>query len=127
VEKLVPINFNTTVVGAQESSGGLVLELRNSKERRNLELHVDQVIAGSGYVIDVDRLAFLEPKLRAAIRRIGSAAKLDQNFEASVPGLHFVGPASALSFGPLFRFVVGADYTSRVVAARLASYPRYVA
>jgi hypothetical protein len=38
-----------------------------------------------------------------------------------VPGLHFVGPASAMSFGPLFRFVVGADYTARRLSAHLAS------
>lgn len=127
VEKLVPINFDTTVVAARENSGGLLLELRNSKERRNTTLHVDRVIAGSGYVVDVDRLGFLEPHLRGAIRRIGGAAKLDHNFEASVPGLHFVGPASALSFGPLFRFVVGTEYTSRVVTARLSSYKRLAA
>lgn len=127
VENLVPITFDTTVVGAREKGGGLVLELHDSKERSTLELNVDQVIAGSGYVIDVDRLGFLEPQLRAAIRRIGSAAKLDRNFEASVPGLHFIGPASAMSFGPLFRFVVGAEYTSRVVTARLSAHAGFAA
>ena len=36
-----------------------------------------------------------------------------QRLKSTVSGLYFVGPASALSFGPLFRFVVGAEYTSQ--------------
>ena len=35
-------------------------------------------------------------------------------------GLYFVGPVSALSFGPLFRFVAGADYTTSVVVRHLS-------
>ena len=42
----------------------------------------------------------------------------------SAPGLRFIGPSSAMSFGPLFRFVVGADYTARVVSSSLASRGR---
>ena len=34
-----------------------------------------------------------------------------------MPGLRFMGPASAMSFGPLFRFVVGADYTAGIVSS----------
>jgi len=82
-------------------------------------LKVDRVIAGSGYVVDVNRLDFLDTKLRSAIQRRASAAWLDHHFQSSVPGLHFIGPASAMSFGPLFRFVVGAEYSARVVTARL--------
>jgi hypothetical protein len=37
-----------------------------------------------------------------------------------VPGLYFIGPASAFSFGPLFRFVAGASYATPVVARHLA-------
>jgi hypothetical protein len=38
-----------------------------------------------------------------------------------VPGLRFVGVTSAVSFGPLFRFVVGAEYTAHVIARSLAA------
>jgi len=119
IEKLVPIDFCTTVMAAREESGGLVLKLRHSQDGRERELKVDRVIAGSGYVVDVNRLDFLDTKLRSAIQRRASAAWLDHHFQSSVPGLHFIGPASAMSFGPLFRFVVGAEYTARVVTARL--------
>ena len=37
-------------------------------------------------------------------------------FESSVRGLYFVGPMSAMSFGPLFRFVVGAEFTALTIA-----------
>ena len=90
----------------------------DGSERR---LVVDHVIAGSGYDIDVERLEFIHPKLRCAIERLERAPRLNANFETSVSGLHFIGPASAMSFGPLFRFVVGAEYTARVVSAHLAA------
>jgi FAD-dependent urate hydroxylase len=82
---------------------------------------VDRVVAGTGYVVDMDRIGFLHPALRSAIDCHERAPRLDSSFQSSVPGLRFIGPTSAMSFGPLFRFVVGADYTARKVASHLAS------
>ena len=82
---------------------------------------VDHVIAGTGYDIDVDRFSVLASELRSSIQRLGRAPRVNATFETSVPGLHVIGPASAMSFGPLFRFVAGCDYASRVVSAQLAS------
>jgi cation diffusion facilitator CzcD-associated flavoprotein CzcO len=121
VEAVVPVHFGATVVGACEAAGGVELHMRLAKDNRDLRLTVDHVIAGTGYTVDVERLQFLDPRLRAAIRCIQRAPRLNAVFEASVPGLHFIGPASAMSFGPLFRFVAGADYTARMVASHLAS------
>jgi hypothetical protein len=72
----------------------------------------------------VDRLTFLDHELRAQVHRIERSPRLNANFESSVSGLSFVGSTSAMSFGPLFRFVVGADYTARKVSAHLASRAR---
>jgi hypothetical protein len=36
-----------------------------------------------------------------------------------VPGLFFAGPAVTASFGPVMRFVYGADYTARTIAREL--------
>jgi FAD-dependent urate hydroxylase len=121
VENRVPIQFGVTVVEARTATSRVALRLRDAKDGSERSLMVDHVIAGSGYVIDVDRLDFLDSKLRGAIRCLERAPRLNASFEASVPGLHFIGPASAMSFGPLFRFVVGADYTARTVSAHLAS------
>ena len=83
-------------------------------------MEVDHVIAGSGYSIEVERMAILDPALKSGIRRLAGAPQLNRTFGTSVPGLHVVGPASAMSFGPLYRFVVGAAYTAQTVAAHLA-------
>jgi cation diffusion facilitator CzcD-associated flavoprotein CzcO len=121
VENRLPVHLGATVVEAREVSGRVALELRLAKDGGKCRLVVDHVVAGSGYDIDVERLGFLRPKLRCAIQRLERAPKLNATFETSVSGLHFIGPASAMSFGPLFRFVVGAEYTARVVSARLAA------
>ncbi|HEX5143709.1 MAG TPA: NAD(P)-binding domain-containing protein [Mycobacterium sp.] len=120
VEGRVPIHRGTKVVGAKEVDGGVALQLA-TRDGTDREIVVDHVVAGSGYIVDVDRIDFLDPMLRAAIERIGTAPRLNAVFETSVPRLHIVGPASAQSFGPLFRFVVGAKYTSRVVSTHVSS------
>jgi FAD-dependent urate hydroxylase len=120
VEGKVPIQFGVTVVGARESAGRVALELRHGDRIRS-QLVVDHVVAGSGYHIDVERLQFIDPKLRRGIERLERAPRLNASFESSTPGLYFIGPTSAMSFGPLFRFVVGAEYTVRVVSAHLAA------
>jgi thioredoxin reductase len=120
VEGRFPIHCNTTVVGAQEKKGRVALTVRSVDVGSERELEFDHVIAGSGYVINVDRLEFIGRKLLKAIERLEGAPKLNSRFESSVPGLHFIGPTSSMSFGPLFRFVVGADYTARVISSHLA-------
>jgi FAD-dependent urate hydroxylase len=123
VENRMPIYCGTTVVEAREAAGRVALRLRAAKDGSERQLVVDHVIAGTGYDINVDGIGFLDPKLRGSIERLEGAPNLNATFESSVPGLRFIGPASAMSFGPLFRFVVGADYTARVVSSQLASEP----
>ncbi|WP_284274226.1 NAD(P)-binding domain-containing protein [Bradyrhizobium iriomotense] len=120
VETRLPIHLGVTVVKAREVSGRVALQLRLASDAGQRRLTVDHVIAGSGYEIDVGRLMFISQGLRSAIQRLGRAPQLNASFEASIPGLHFVGPASAMSFGPLFRFVIGAEYAARVVSRRLS-------
>jgi cation diffusion facilitator CzcD-associated flavoprotein CzcO len=84
------------------------------------ELTVARVLAGTGYRVDLDRLPFLDATLRARIATAASTPVLDRSFQSSVSGLHFVGYAAAGSFGPLMRFVYGADFTARRLAHRLA-------
>jgi hypothetical protein len=62
--------------------------------------------------------------LRADIRCADGAPVLSTAYESSVPGLHFIGPASAASFGPVARFVYGAVYPSRRLARRLSRRTR---
>jgi hypothetical protein len=82
-------------------------------------LEVDHVIAGTGYQVDVKRLPFFDDAVRSRIKLEGTWPVLSRHFESSLPGLYFVGLASALTFGPLVRFAVGAGYTARSISAHL--------
>ena len=62
----------------------------------------------------------MDRDLAAQIRRIERAPDLSRHFESSVRGLYFVGPSAAFSFGPLFRFVAGAEYAAPSLARHLA-------
>lgn len=80
---------------------------------------VDHAILCTGYRVDLRKIAFLDPGLRDRIDAATYTPLLSRHFESSVPGLYFVGPASAPSFGPLFRFVYGVEYTAPRIARHL--------
>ena len=86
------------------------------------ELVVDHIVAGNGYDMSVKRLSLLAPELQSKIVTNSGAPKLDSNFQSSAHGLYFIGPTSAKSFGPLFRFVAGADYSAKRLSRQL-SFP----
>lgn len=79
----------------------------------------DHVIAGTGFRIDVDRITYLDAALRAKMARLSGSPRLDRHFSNSLDGFYVVGPASANSFGPLFRFVIGAEHSARAIARHI--------
>jgi hypothetical protein len=83
-------------------------------------IDADHVIAGTGYEFDVDRISFLDPALLHDLRRHDLSPKLDRHFQSSVPGLYFMGPVAAESFGPLVRFVAGAPFAVSRVSSHLS-------
>lgn len=85
-------------------------------------LAADHVIAGTGYRTDLDRLPFLTVQLKRQLRTVASTPAVDRNYESSVPGLYFIGPAVAPTFGPVMRFVYGTEFAARTVAARLSRH-----
>jgi thioredoxin reductase len=119
VEGQVAVLGNVEVSGAREVGSRLRLKLQKA-DGRERDLTVDHVVCGTGYIPDVARLPFLAPELAAEVRRIERAPRLSRKFESSVPGLYFVGQAASLSFGPLFRFVAGAQYAAPTVARHIA-------
>jgi cation diffusion facilitator CzcD-associated flavoprotein CzcO len=116
----VPIQVKSEVTAARLVGDRIRLTVR-SEGHVEREMEVDRVIAGTGYDSDLDRLPYLDSALRERILRTERAPTLSVRFESSVKGLYFVGPMSAMSFGPLFRFVAGANYTTRTLARHLAS------
>ncbi|HVH71335.1 MAG TPA: NAD(P)-binding domain-containing protein, partial [Candidatus Dormibacteraeota bacterium] len=105
-----PIRITTSrfVTSAVPYGGRLALTLNDRTVR-----HVDHVLLATGYRVDISRYPFLSSSLLNDVRRVDGYPKLNNRFESSVPGLHFLGAPAAWSFGPLMRFVAGADFASR--------------
>jgi FAD-dependent urate hydroxylase len=97
----VPLTTGRCVVAARNGDG-VFIELDDGTTR-----HVDQVMLGTGYRVDIGHYEFLDETLLAGIRRIGGYPVLGRGLESSVPGLHFLGAPAAWSYGPLMRFVSG--------------------
>jgi cation diffusion facilitator CzcD-associated flavoprotein CzcO len=120
VEGKVPMLKDTTITAATEKNGKVCLRVRAASGDER-EIETDHIIAGTGYEADLDRLPFLSRAMTAELLRIERAPALSPYFESSVPGLYFAGLASAFSFGPLFRFVAGAEYATPKIARHVAS------
>jgi cation diffusion facilitator CzcD-associated flavoprotein CzcO len=114
-----PILERSSVLEATPKGAQVALRIKHETDGER-EILTDHVIGGTGYAVDVDRIAFLDGDLAAQIRRIERAPDLSRHFESSVRGLYFVGPSAAYSFGPLFRFVAGAEYAAPALARHLA-------
>jgi len=96
------------------------IEMRIHRDGKSEHLAADHMIAATGFRTDVRRMSFLSAPLRARLDTAHHAPALSSHFESTVPGLYFVGPASANSFGPVMRFVAGAQFTAHRLAARLS-------
>lgn len=122
-EGKVSLQLSSTLVGARETAEGVELEIEGPDGRRSVK-KADHVVAGTGYCVDVGRLAFLDPELVAGIAMTQTAPRLSSRFESKVRGLYFVGTAAAFEFGPMLRFVCGAGFTAHRVASHVAFVER---
>lgn len=106
IEK-VQIREDGVVVTARRVDGGVA------------QIATDHVIAATGYRPDLRRLPFLVSDLREEIDHVLHTPRLSDNFETSAAGLYAVGPLAANAFGPLMRFMVGAEYAAPRLSAHL--------
>ena len=84
------------------------------------ELAADHVIAATGYRPDLGRLPFLS-EASGRVRTVPARAPgVGRDYQSSVPGLYFVGPGVAPTFGPVMRFVFGTRHAAPVVARHVA-------
>jgi hypothetical protein len=77
------------------------------------------VLLGTGYRFDLGKLGFLDPRLAAGIRTERSWPVLDRSFRTTDPRVVFVGYPAEQRFGPVSRFVLGADFSARRVGRAL--------
>jgi FAD-dependent urate hydroxylase len=119
----VPIETGVDVVAARSVNGGVSLRLSSGQSHT-----ADQVVLGTGFRIDLLHYRFLAPELARAVRCVNGYPILSHSFESSIQRLYFVGAIAAGTFGPLLRFVAGADFAARrvgrdLVGARPLSTP----
>ena len=105
------------IVAADAADGEVQLRLEGNGGIE--ELTAGHVVAATGYRPDLGRLNFLDPTIRDGVACFAGAPVLSDSFESSVPGLHFIGFAALVSFGPVMRFVYGADFTARHLSRNL--------
>ena len=122
----VDARLGCEVEAAEEAGGRAQLDLV-ARDGARTRLLTDHVIAATGYRVDVARLGFLDDDLKARILCAQGSPELSADYESSAPGLYFIGPAAAASFGPVNRFVFGASHPCRRLARRLGGARRRTA
>lgn len=124
IEGHVPYHLDRSVAGAAVTAEGRVALWLDHAERGRETLTVDHVVAATGYRVDLARLGILDPALLPEIRTVDRSPVLSRDFESSVPGLYCLGTASAYSFGPMFRFACGADYSAKRLTRHIVAGER---
>jgi cation diffusion facilitator CzcD-associated flavoprotein CzcO len=115
----MPIFIGHHLLAAWEQGGRVSLQIAERTEQPRV-LTYDHVIAATGYQFNYENLPFLEKQLKLQIAHEERMPKLSPYFESSIPGLYFTGLASANSFGPSMRFIVGAAHTARRIATHIS-------
>src|SRR5262249_61607171 len=106
-----PVNPGQAVRTGEPSASGVRLGITDAGGTGR-ELAADHVIAATGYRADVARLTFLGDQVRAGLRTVAGTPAVGRDYQSSVPGLYFIGPAVAPTFGPVMRFVFGARHAA---------------
>ena len=114
-----PVLTGCTIRAAERDGAHVRLQLSRVDDG-DAVIQTDHVISGTGFQVDLDRLTFIDLQLRSQLRRDAGSPALSTSFEASVPGMYFVGLPAAVSFGPMLRFVLGTSFASRRIGRHLA-------
>jgi cation diffusion facilitator CzcD-associated flavoprotein CzcO len=119
VEGQFPVLVGHVVAWAKPQDGRVRLGV-TTPDGTSRELEADHVIAATGYRTDLSRLQFLPEAIRSELRTLAGSPVVGRDYQSSVAGLYFVGPAVAPTFGPVMRFVFGSLHAAPVVAREVA-------
>ncbi|HEY5359575.1 MAG TPA: FAD-dependent oxidoreductase [Streptosporangiaceae bacterium] len=124
-EGKIPALTGQAVAGAQLDDGRVRLSLSGAGGHSQ-ELSVHHVLAGTGYRTDLARLSFLGDGMRAELQTVGGTGspRVGRDYQSSVAGLYFIGPAVAPTFGPVMRFVFGSEHAAVTTARALRATTR---
>jgi FAD-dependent urate hydroxylase len=106
---------------ADPGDSGIRLFLDGPKET---VIDADHVVAGTGFRMDIARLAFLPSDLRSKIATFRNYPVVSRAGESSVPNLYFAGAPTAANIGPSARFIAGTHNVAHVTANSLARRSR---
>lgn len=123
IEGKIEVLAGVEIMAARQTPVGVEVETM-SRDGSSARRVYDHVLAGSGYRVDVKRLGFLDEGIVQSLALVQAAPKVSSSFESTIPGLYFVGVSAAYQFGPLLRFVCGADFAARRVSAAIAGVSR---
>jgi hypothetical protein len=116
-EGAVRPQLGRTLISASAGDDGVRVRLHSAAGFE--EVQAAHVLAGTGYRPAIERLEFLDGAIRESVAVVAGTPVLDASFQSSEPGLYFVGYPAGMTFGPLMRFVFGADFAARRVAGQL--------
>jgi cation diffusion facilitator CzcD-associated flavoprotein CzcO len=79
---------------------------------------VDQIIAATGYKVDIARIPFVAAgNLKLATRN--GFPELDAHFQTNVPGLYMTSMPAMQDFGPFWGFTIAAPVAAQVIGRQL--------
>ncbi len=119
IEGKIRTLMGQTLSGASAQDGHVALDLIDRATGAATTITCDHVIAATGYKVDLNKLPFLSRALVACVDKVENTPILSDNFETSVDGLYMTGISAANAFGPLLRFMVGAEFAAPRLAAHL--------
>lgn len=118
VERNVKCYVGMRPVDAAIRDGKAVVILGSGDGTRR-DVEADHVIAATGYKPDMHRLTWIAPDVMERTEMADNTPVLSPYFETSVPGLFTIGVLAANNFGPMLRFVYGADFACRRLTKHL--------
>ena len=105
------------IAACREAADGALMVTLDSGET----LAVDQIIAATGYKVDIAQVPFL-----AAGNLLGRLAtrhgfpQLDEHFQTSIPGLFMTSMPAIQDFGPFWGFTIAAPVSAQIIGRRLS-------
>jgi FAD-dependent urate hydroxylase len=101
---------------SEQGDGTLAAVLDNGET-----LIVDQVIAATGYQVDIARVPFLAAgNLLERLAIQNGFPKLDEHFQTNIPGLFITSMPAVQDFGPFWGFTIAAPVSAQIIGRAIS-------